>query len=121
MKNFVILNEQHKLKEEQIKILNDKFGEGNWSIYSVPAKGWNAEEIDKIFICLTSCNVVFASPVPLLLVKIATWSGFVSRHSRQGTSESPKVWVFHNDNRVKKQIGDKIIEVVADEGWQLLR
>lgn len=56
----------------------------------------------------TATDVVFVSPVPVLLAKLSA-------------SQVVKVHVLHNDNREKKELPNgKIISVVAKEGWELV-
>lgn len=118
----VIANSQHSLKEEQVRILNEKFGEDQWEIFVVPAEGWNRDQILKLagefeggFFKRT--RTVFVSPIPLLLAKL---SCIVGDQDARGVS-CTDVWVFHNDNRVKKEVdGGKIISAVAPTGWELI-
>jgi hypothetical protein len=112
----VVLNEQHSLMEEQVSLLNEQFGE-NWEIVSVPSKGWTIDEQHQKVVKLVNNygDVVFASPVPYLMKE-------VSRESIIGENISLfNVYVFHNDNREKKELPNgKIIFTVAKTGWQLV-
>lgn len=105
----VIINEQHSLMEEQAQILQETFGE--YEFLKVPAEGWNLEQMKEINASLSG-NVVFCSPIPVLL-------GLVSAKAHETHT---KVYVFHNDVREKKELpNSKIIQVVAATGWQLVQ
>ena len=108
----VILNEQHQLMQEQQEILNNRFGE--WEIVSVHQNGWTLDEQKKIGEDLLGNTVVFASPIPFLMKHLAYCSGY-------GEDDHTQVLVFHNDERQKKELPNgKIIQVVAETGWQLV-
>jgi len=104
-KAFIILNEQHSLLPEQEKILKEQFE--TYEIISVPASGWTLEEMKiKIVELSTKNTIVFVSPIPYMIKELA---------------KGGKVLVFHNDNRKKKELPNgKIIQVVAETGWQLV-
>lgn len=109
----VVLNEQHQLLENQKAILNDCFGDG-WEIFPIPAKGMTLPEMEDAIEKLKGGNIVFASPVPVMLMKLSALSA--------SESEKIDVMVFHNDNRQKKELGNgKIIYVVAEFGWELVK
>ena len=79
-----------------------------WEIYNVPENGWKLEEINKIANELCHDVVVFASPIPALMKDL--------------TSYMSRTWhVFHNDNRVKKELPNgKIIMTVSPTGWTIV-
>jgi len=109
----VVLNEQHKLFPQQHELLDEKFGVGEWELFSVPKEGWKLEDmiyqLDKLW---EYRAVVMASVVPALV------SLFINRASVQ---YAPLFYVFHNDKREKKELPNgKIISVVAKEGWKLV-
>lgn len=109
MANQVIINEQHTLSADQINKLNSKFGEDKWARLNVPADGWNASQQEEVARDLAGqdARVVFASPIPLLL-KLVLKAGV-------------ETFVFHNDNREKKELPNgKIIFTVAQDGWEIL-
>lgn len=102
-KALVILNEQHKLMEEQVAILDGLF---DWTIKPVPASGWSLSQMREVIQELKAFDgeVVFASPIPALLMGMEG-SGFL----------------FHNDRREKKELPNgKVIMTVAQTGWQLV-
>lgn len=105
MKNLVVINETHVLMEEQISLLNDRFGKGNWERLELPAGGLKLDEIKSLVYGLPdNCEIVIASPVPAMLLVLsqvkAKWS------------------VFHNDNRDKIEIPDgRSIMTVSKTGW----
>lgn len=111
----VIINEQHKLLMEQQQILRDSFGE--FEVVPVPAQGWTLEDmkakINEIAKAVAPGGVViFASPIPYMIKELGVRS----------VKEDFEVKVFHNDRREKKELPDgRIIQVVAQEGWQLVQ
>ena len=129
MKAIVIINEQHSLLPDQNRILNSYFD--SYELYKVPADGWTIEEMnEEVDDDLIQNNynsskaIVFASPVPYLLAHCASVSGRIDTARVEYGSEHPELYVylFHNDKREKKELpNDKVISVVAKEGWQLVR
>lgn len=110
----VILNVQHSLLDNQRKILDDKFGKDNWMIFPVAADGWTASQQVDIASQLVkdSSSVVFASPVPYLLKTLSISSALMNDFY---------VYIFHNDNRDKKQLPDgRVVYTVKDDGWVLI-
>ena len=113
-KTVVILNEQHKLLPLQIAALELL---DSYEIMSVPAKGWTVQQQYEIAYDILHKvdgwgNIVFASPVPVLLAVLST---ILSQDSRY------EIYVFHNDKREKKELSNgRIIYTVAQEGWQLV-
>jgi hypothetical protein len=132
-RTLVVLNEQHTLLPEQAKLLTEKFGgvaDMMWELLTVPEQGWTSTEqkalVEKFEKVEEISTFVFASPVPLLLKLVA-------RNMVDSTREinfpqfEPRwdVWVFHNDQRIKKEVRQsdgtvKIVFTVASTGWQLL-
>lgn len=104
----VVLNEQHKLMKNQVEVLDENFGEGNWELFNVPASGWTLSEMTGVAKSLEEAKiVVFASPIPALMVMLS--------------EKRVKFSAFHNDNRVKKELPDgRIITVVAQDGWVIV-
>lgn len=111
---FVVLNEQHSLLPEQEELLDREFGAGKWKIYSVPQQGWTLNQMFEVIPILAKARaVVFASPVPFVLGQLSYLKG--------KNPDYPEVYVFHNDNREKKELpGGKIVYTVAKHGWKLL-
>lgn len=113
MKTLVIINEQHTLLPQQEEIILDKFGE--FSFMKVPASGWTSKEIAEKTLGIDSSlkygeqvNLVFASPIPLM-IKLASFLRGVN------------IYILHNDRREKKELPNgKVIFTVAQEGWQIL-
>ncbi len=103
----VFLNVQHSLLREQTQLLNQKFG-CKWEIYPIPMDGWTKTEMDKVIWELGGKTVVFASPVPYILKELAG-------QNPEGT------YIFHNDNRTKKESKDGTVRyTIAETGWKLL-
>lgn len=96
MKTIVIMNTAHSLMEEQQNILATKFPEG-----------WNLEQLREIAYSLVEKQVVFVSPVPVLI-------GLTAKAGIE-------TYIFHNDKRDKKELPNgKIIMVVSQTGWELV-
>jgi len=114
---MVILNEEHKLFPEQEDLLNSGFGPRDWDILAVPPEGWDLETIIYWVASLRSsgcCHIVFASPVPALMVKLAS----------ARDEERPMLWAFHNDQRIAREVPDgkggvRLIKTVSPTGWKL--
>lgn len=110
-KSLVVINAAHQLMAEQKSILDEKFGKDGWARLDVPEDGWNAETQKQKLAEVENSTLVFASPLPLMLRDAA----------RRPEGET---LVFHNDNRVAKEVGPpnarKVVHVVAETGWQLL-
>lgn len=123
MKAVVVLNEQHKLLDNQKEVLQKRYNE--YSIYPVPAEGWTLTEMKKVKEELFSLlqkqryDVIFASPVPALLLMLARDYYYLWGHS-DGLSCGGQIYVFHNDKREKKEVNGRIISVIAEDGWQLV-
>jgi len=125
-KAIVIINEQHKLLDEQKKILEEKYKV--YEVLQVPAQGWTLQEMDKVIDKLTSkeirdgkrfLDVVFVSPIPYLIMELTRKE--VEWMPEYAEETGIKVKVFHNDNRIKKELPNgKIIQAVAETGWQLI-
>lgn len=104
----IVINEQHTLLEDQKEKLVEKFGD--FSLFKVPADGWDLEKMEEVQSVLvqTATHVVFASPIPVLLGRLAKDPSIV-------------VHVLHNDRREKKELPNgKVISVVAEKGWQIV-
>lgn len=118
----VIINEQHSLLPEQEEILNSRFGA--WEFLRVPANGWTLAEMKTIAKALEGEDVVFCSPVPVLLGLVSKEVGFMGACSRVEDGFSgvvPRGFIFHNDHREKKELpSGKVLMLVAKEGWQLV-
>jgi len=121
-KTAVIMNEQHTLLEEQETILNDRFP--GWEYLKVPAKGWNKNEIDEVIRSLSKHGtVIFVSPLPYMVKEMSRQAGLAEAGAicpdRIYTS-APKVLIFHNDSRTKKELPNgKTVSVTAKTGWEL--
>lgn len=111
-KAIVIINEQHSLMEDQVRILNEQFE--LFESFEVPASGWTLNQQMSILSDMREWYfdaLVFASPVPAMLKEAVEWK----------MAGGPKVFVFHNDNREKKELpGGKIVMTVAKTGWVLV-
>lgn len=115
---IVVLSEQHRLFSAQTDLLNETFHPYGWDTLHVPSEGWSLEEISHLAVSLRQegyFHVVFASPVPALMAKLA--------NSRE--DERPLVWAFHNDQRISKEIPDgaggvRLIKTVSPTGWRLI-
>lgn len=124
MRNIIIINEAHSLLSEQEKILKEKFG--TYEFLHVPKNGWSKEDQQKIAKKLINegGNIVFISPVPMLMALIAFYKGYGRAGIETGQplmGWDINLYLFHNDKREKKELPNgKIIQVVAQTGWQLV-
>lgn len=126
MKNVVIINETHSLVSEQEKILNKTFD--TYEFFYVPKEGWSYEDQKRIAQELVEGgrkNIIFVSPVPVLLALISFYKGYGQAGIEIGQPFlgcSIDLYLFHNDHREKKELSNgKIIQVVASTGWQLVK
>ena len=121
----IIINEQHGLIEEQRQLLEEKFG-SNIEMLLVPASGWTLEEMETVAKDLEGETVVFVSPIPFLLSALSFMSGYGHESTCLSANghlmgENTNVFIFHNDNREKKELPNgKVIFTVAKTGWQLI-
>jgi len=124
MKNVVIMNESHTLLSEQEKILNETFG--TYEFLYVPKEGWSYSDQLKIAkeLVQEGGNIIFVSPVPVLLSLIAFYRGYGEAGIDIGQPFmgcNINLYLFHNDHREKRELPDgRIIQVVASTGWQLV-
>lgn len=125
----VIMNENHTLLPEQERILKEMFPDLEPEFLFAPATGWTKEEMDKIVASFREAaigsdyyhtqDVVFVSPIPYLLRELTRAEVSINT----GIWVDTGIWVsvFHNDRREKKELPDgRVIQVVAQEGWQLV-
>lgn len=116
----VIINEQHSLNKEQVKILEDRYDEYN--LVKVPASGWTIDEQKAKYRELADhwTDLVFVSPVPFMLALANGWNAGAWMSPKE-MKNIPHVYLLHNDKRDKKELpGGKIIQVVSPTGWQLV-
>src|SRR5690625_5262425 len=114
----IILNEQHSLLDNQKEVLEERYGD-DYEIFSVPAKGWTVEEMDKISEELEDENlVIFASPVPYLLMKLTYRRGLAAgvNMSSDEDRHSAPVGIFHNDHRKKKERSEERTSELQSRG-----
>lgn len=124
MKNTIIINETHSLLPEQERLLIETFD--SYGYLFVPKDGWSLYDQQRIArdLVLEGGSVVFVSPVPVLLAYI----GFYKGYGRAGldigqpfVGINTDLFIFHNDQRIKKELPDgRIISVLAKEGWELV-
>lgn len=125
MRNVVIMNEAHSLLSEQEKILKEKFK--RYEFLYIPKNGWSKEDQQRIAKQLVNegGNIIFISPVPVLLGLIAFYKGYGQAGIETGQPFMGcdiNLFLFHNDHRQKKELPDgRIIQVVASTGWQLMQ
>jgi len=113
-KPLVLLNEQHSLLPDQLRLLDARFPNG-WTIMSIPTEGWTLKEQRNIVKDWPNCTAIFASHVPYLLSALAQKAGNWDDNSCN------YCLVFHNDNRDKKELPNgETISVNARTGWQLV-
>jgi hypothetical protein len=107
---LLVINEQHEVLQDQQKAICEDFCANPLICrLNIPANGMKADELKKLAKDLAACrcHIVFASPIPLLLLLL----------SSRGKN---LVGVLHNDKREKKELPNgKVISVTAQEGWQV--
>ena len=120
-KAIIVMNESHSLLPEQEKILGMVY-EG-FDILPVPSQGWDTDEmLDKINqlhdkACEEKLDIVFVSPIPLMIRELTE----MALCPKGSGKKRYKVKLFHNDNRIKKELPDgRIIQTIAETGWQLV-
>ena len=120
-KAIIVMNESHSLKEEQEKILNKEYVK--YEFLHVPSQGWNIDEmLDQINqlhekACGKKLDIVFVSPIPLMIRELTEMAMCPNGSGRRRYS----IKLFHNDNRVKKELPNgKIIQTIAETGWELV-
>jgi len=122
MKVYVIKNEQHSLFEEQIQILEKRFG--SYEEYLAPTNGWTLKEMQQHvdFLYQNADIVVFASPVPYILMRLSYLAAqCMDMNTGVKAYALERVYVFHNDRREKKELPNgKIIQTVSSTGWELV-
>ena len=122
-KAIVIINEQHTMFPQQVELLNSTYDE--WETLLVPAAGWSKEEQEEKSGEIQNHwrDIVFASPVPYLMIMCAQREGkaIEAQYWGQHSPETSCVYLLHNDKREKKELpGGKIINAVAQDGWALV-
>jgi len=120
-KAIIVMNETHSLLPEQEKILGMVY-EG-FDIFPVPSQGWTLDEmLDKINelhekACKEKLDIVFVSPIPLMIRELTEMAICPKGSGKRRYN----VKLFHNDRREKKELPNgRIIQVVAQTGWQLV-
>lgn len=123
MRIIVIINEQHSLLPQQSELIRKKLG-GEIELRKIPAEGINRQEIEELaeqLNRLRNVNIVVLSPIPLLLARLAHYSGECDTLALYGGSSGNPIYILHNDKREKKELSNgKVISVVAQEGWELI-
>lgn len=124
---LVIINENHSLMTEQKEILEKFFSSIEY--LKVPAQGWTLEEMDSIIESIKEksreydyrnpLTLIFVSPIPYMMIQLTRAEKFC--HMDYTHPTGILVRTFHNDRREKKELPDgRIIQVVAQTGWQLV-
>ena len=122
----IIINEQHNLLPDQDRVLKETFSEEKHQFEFVksPAGGWTLEEMNEKIKELQQADIiVFVSPIPYMLKRLSYSEGYNAAYEPPFPPHlhAPRVLVFHNDRREKKELpGGRIIQVVAQTGWRLV-
>lgn len=123
MKTIVIINEQHSLLPQQEQLIRKKLGQ-EIELKKIPSEGINRQQIEELAEQLNrlhDTNIVILSPIPLLLARLAHYSGECDTLALYGGSSGNSIYILHNDKREKKELPNgKVISVVAQEGWELI-
>lgn len=121
-KVVVVMNEQHTLIAEQERILNESFE--SYEFLHSPASGWTIEEMNEKIKELQQADiVVFVSPIPYLIKRLSYSEGYNAAYEPPFPPHPhvPRVLIFHNDRREKKELPDgRVIQVIAQTGWRLI-
>ena len=126
---IVVINKGHKLLPEQERILKERFPYLEPEFLFAPESGWSKDEMDQIAASFKEAAIgpnrylaqyiIFVSPIPYLLRELTRSE--VIPYPECSIQTGIWVHVFHNDRREKKELPDgRIIQVVAQEGWQLV-
>jgi len=122
MYTFVVINRQHRILPEQYNILKKEFGK--FYKIQVPPEGWTLTQQMSLVEKLSELadkhgiNVVFISPVPLLIA-LLSYESALRKHIKH--AKPLNVYIFHNDKRIKKELPDgRVISVIPEEGWKLV-
>lgn len=123
MNTIVIINEQHSLLPQQSELIRKKLGD-EIELNKIPSEGINRQQIEELAEQLNrlhDTNIVILSPIPLLLARLAHYSGECDTLALYGGSSGNSIYILHNDKREKKELSNgKVISVVAQEGWELI-
>jgi len=119
----VIINEQHVLTQDQVRILETSFPD--FELLPIPSRGLSRADLERLAgeLLRSVEAVVFASPVPLLLAIMAGRCGrsLAARNDGEHPSGTPPVFLFHNDSRTKSETLDgRISAALSPDGWELL-
>ena len=123
---LVVMNETHSLLPEQKEILEREYEE--YQILPVPAEGWTLEEMDSKVDEISTMelqegklylDIVFVSPIPYMMRELTRREIYFANEYAEQSNRF--VRIFHNDRREKKELPNgKIVQVVAQTGWQLV-
>lgn len=123
---LVVMNETHSLLPEQKRILETEYD--GYQILPVPADGWTLEEMNSKVEEISTMelqegkyylDIVFVSPIPYMMRELTRKEIFFSGEYAEQSNRF--VRIFHNDRREKKELPNgRIIQVVAQTGWQLV-
>ena len=123
MNTIIIINEQHSLLPQQEQLIRKKLGQ-EIELKKIPSEGINGQQIEELAEQLNrlhDTNIVILSPIPLLLARLAHYSGECDTLALYGGSSGNSIYILHNDKREKKELPNgKVISVVAQEGWELI-
>ena len=121
-KVVVVMNEQHTLLDEQKRLLDEHFK--SYEFLHSPANGWTVKEMDEKIKELNSADiVVFVSPIPYMVKRLSYNEGYNAAYEPPFPPHphAPRVLIFHNDRREKKELPDgRVIQVIAQTGWRLI-
>lgn len=118
-KVVALVNERHDVALDHSNMLNLFFGSENWQVLKIKDRLWGSKYFAALHDYLRdkSSDVVFISPVPLLLAEMAYRSG---KNSDSEQRSEPKVWLMHCEKRVQVNVDGKSLYFPSRDDWKLL-
>jgi hypothetical protein len=118
----LIINKQHKLLEEQSKLIEKHFSPEKFSlnVITVPATGWTKLEQFEIMKNIEGV-ALFISPIPMMIKELTYDATVRSFQCPSPTvSRTTLVVVMCNDTREKVELPNgKIIHKLSETGWYI--
>jgi hypothetical protein len=118
----LIINKQHKLLEEQSKLIKKHFSLEKFSlnVITVPATGWTKLEQFQVMAKIEGV-ALFISPIPMM-IKELSMDTVTNQHLLPipSVSKVTGTFVMCNDTREKVELSNgKIIHKLSETGWYI--